>query len=120
MMPLPMLRATVLRERCQPSDLAAFGNIYLRSLQAGKGDYLYLVAKAKVAAARPYIEALAELDKWRGQEEALKVINIVRQRWVIPISKISSCRPHLRQNETPRQRRPIGSMMSVQPRMANR
>lgn len=70
--------ATVLRERCQPSDLAAFGNIYLRSLQAGKGDYLYLVAKAKVAAARPYIEALAELDKWRGQEEALKVINIVR------------------------------------------
>ncbi|MEW6370431.1 MAG: hypothetical protein AB1584_05800 [Pseudomonadota bacterium] len=70
--------ATILREQCLPSDLAAFGDIYLKSLQAQKGEYLYLVAKAKIGAARPYVDVLARSEKWRRDEEALKVIKIAQ------------------------------------------
>lgn len=70
--------ATVLRERCLPSDLAAFGDIYLKSLQGQNGEYLYLVAKAKTSAARPYVDVLARSEKWQRHEETLRVIRIVQ------------------------------------------
>lgn len=70
--------ATILREQCLSSDLAAFGDIYLKSLQAQNGEYLYLVAKAKISAARPYVDMLARSEKWRRDEEALKVIKIAQ------------------------------------------
>jgi hypothetical protein len=70
--------ATILREQCLPSDLATFGDIYLKSLQAQNGEYLYLVAKAKIGAARPYVDVLARSEKWQRHEEALKVIKIAQ------------------------------------------
>ena len=70
--------AAILREQCLPSDLAAFSGIYLKSLQAQKGEYLYLVAKAKVIAARPYVDVLARSEKWQRHEETRRVVKIVQ------------------------------------------
>jgi hypothetical protein len=70
--------ATILREKCKGSDLAAFSKVYLDSLQRRNRDYLYLVAKAKVTSARPYVDALAQSQDGKAREQSLKVINIVR------------------------------------------
>lgn len=51
----------VLRERCRPSDLALFADIYIGSLQLQKTDYLYIIAKAKTLQAARLVDELAKI-----------------------------------------------------------
>lgn len=70
--------ATVLSERVKPSDLAAFRDIYIASLQQLKGDYLSLASKAKVTQALPSVERLAQLPKWQNDSERQDAIKIAQ------------------------------------------
>lgn len=68
----------LLREKSRPSDLAAFGDIYIRSLRQFKGEYLYLVAKAKAVQARPLVENLSKLKVWQQDEDRSRIMKIVQ------------------------------------------
>ena len=67
--------ARALRYRCMPSDLAAFNDLYLKSLAQFKGDYVYLAAKAKTTQARPYIDHMATMPAFRAEAS---IFNIIR------------------------------------------
>ncbi|MFL6656559.1 MAG: hypothetical protein ACJ8GW_00660 [Massilia sp.] len=67
---------SVLRQHCMPSDLAAFGDIYLASLARQNGDYLTLSAKAKVTRALPYVQKLAALPEWQESEQDMQIVKI--------------------------------------------
>lgn len=67
--------ATILTERCKPSDLAAFSKVYAASLQQLKGD---IAAKAKTLVARPSVEKMALQPKWRDEPERLQAIRIAQ------------------------------------------
>jgi hypothetical protein len=66
----------VLRQHCMPKDLAAFADIYLKSLSHQQGDYLTLTAKAKVVRALPYVQKLAALPDWRENEQDMQIVKI--------------------------------------------
>jgi hypothetical protein len=68
----------LLREKCMPSDLAAFGDIYKKSLRQSKGDYLYLVAKAKAVQVRPLVDDLSKSKVWQQDEDRSRIIKIVQ------------------------------------------
>ena len=70
--------ATILTDRCKPSDLAAFGNIYTASLAQSKGEYLYIAAKAKTREALDAVEKMALQPKWRDEPERLEAIQIAQ------------------------------------------
>ncbi|WP_332851759.1 hypothetical protein [Duganella sp. S19_KUP01_CR8] len=70
--------ATILTERCKPSDLAAFSGVYAASLQQSKGQYLYIAAKAKILEARPSVEKMALQPKWRDEPERRAAIRIAQ------------------------------------------
>ena len=70
--------ATILTERCKPSDLAAFSDVYAASLQQLKGQYLYIAAKAKTLEARPSVEKMALQPKWRDEPERREAIRIAQ------------------------------------------
>lgn len=56
---------TILLAYAEPASLAAFQQLFLRSLKNGEGHYLMLAAKAKTTAARPLVERLARAPGWR-------------------------------------------------------
>jgi hypothetical protein len=70
--------AGVLRRRCKPTDLAAFNDLYIKSLQQSNGDYLYLAAKAKTTQASPFVDNLARLPAWQKDENGLTVVKIAQ------------------------------------------
>ncbi|ELX08978.1 hypothetical protein Jab_2c10360 [Janthinobacterium sp. HH01] len=72
------LAATILTDRCKPSDLAAFGNIYTTSLQQSNGAYLYVAAKAKTTEARQAVEKMALQPKWRDEPELREAVRIAQ------------------------------------------
>jgi hypothetical protein len=63
----------ILRHSCKPSDLAAFHDIYLKSLEQPKGEYLFLAAKAKTTRARPWVDRIATLPAYRENPDILEV-----------------------------------------------
>lgn len=70
--------ATVLIDKCMPSDLSRFGDIYARSLRLSNGEYLTLAAKAKTTDALELVEALALSPAWRNKPENIEAANIAR------------------------------------------
>jgi len=70
--------AEILHSRCRPNDLAAFNDIFTRSLAAGSGDYIMLAAKAKTTRARTNVEALARLPRWTTDDENRAMIRIAQ------------------------------------------
>lgn len=67
---------TTLKKYCTPSDLAAFRNIFVESLQRKEGDYLSLVAKAKITEARPLVQELASISEWRENEADFEIVRM--------------------------------------------
>ena len=67
-----------LRIGCTPSDLAAFGHMYTKSLQQRSGQYLRLATKAKTVEASPYVEKLAKSPKWQREPGTYEVIQIAQ------------------------------------------
>ena len=68
--------ATVSANRTKPSDLATYNDIYAKSLQQLKGQYLFLAAKAKTTQALPFVEHMAQLPEWQddpSRREAIKI-----------------------------------------------
>lgn len=70
--------ASILRRQCLPSDLAAISNVYIGSLEQSDGDYLYLVAKAKVTQALPYVERMAQSPEWNEDKEDFQIVRIAQ------------------------------------------
>lgn len=70
--------AVILRERCAPADLAAFSDLYVKSLKQQKGDYLYLAAKAKSMQARLFVEDMAKSPAWTKYPERVEVVRIAQ------------------------------------------
>lgn len=67
-----------LRIGCTPSDLAAFGHIYTKSLQQLTGQYLRLATKAKTKEASPYVEKMAQSPSWQTDPERAEMIQIAQ------------------------------------------
>lgn len=70
--------AQILLDRCTPSDLAAFSQIYTASLRQSKGDYLHIAAKAKTVEARQFVEKMALQAKWRDEPERRHAIRLAQ------------------------------------------
>jgi hypothetical protein len=68
----------VLRGRCRPDDLAAFSDVFIKSLRQLRGDYLYLIAKAKVGGARPLVDELAKSGLWATDIHRRPTVEIVQ------------------------------------------
>jgi len=69
---------SILRKKCRPADLAVFDEIYINSLRREKGEYLYLIAKAKSSRAAPLVEALARSAVWQESEDYRQIIRITQ------------------------------------------
>lgn len=72
------LSATILADRCRPGDLAEFEQIYLQSLKDNRGDYLFILAKAKVHKGASLLEQMARLPKWQKDKDREKALRIAR------------------------------------------
>ena len=70
--------ATVLSNRTKPSDLAAYNDIYAKSLQSLKGQYLILATKAKTTQALPFVEQMARLPEWQDEPSRRDTIKIAQ------------------------------------------
>lgn len=70
--------ASALRHRCLPSDLAAFNDIYVKSLAQHKGDYVYLAAKAKTIQARTSVDELAKLPEFKENPDILEIVRLAQ------------------------------------------
>ena len=68
----------ILRERCKPSDLALFSDIYIASLQRQQTDYLYIVAKAKTLQAARLVDELEELPSLQSNDYTMEKIRITQ------------------------------------------
>ncbi len=70
--------ARILTENCLPADLAAFSDVYAKSLETGSGNYLFVAAKAKTLQAAQYVEKMARSPLWQEYEEDLHLIKIAQ------------------------------------------
>jgi hypothetical protein len=70
--------ANMLRKRCTPSDLAAFNDVYVKSLEQSTGQYLYLAGKAKTTQARPFVDRIAALPAYRENPDFLDIARITQ------------------------------------------
>jgi hypothetical protein len=68
----------IMSSSCKPSDLAAFHDIYLKSLAQPKGEYLFLAAKAKTMRARPFVDHIATLPAYRENRDFLEVARLAQ------------------------------------------
>ncbi len=72
------LAAKILLERCMPSDLAAFSDVYSTSLEQLKAEYVNLAAKAKTTSLLPLIENISKLPEWRNDSHRTSMIRIAQ------------------------------------------
>lgn len=72
------LAARILARSCTPVDLAAFEEVYLKSLQDGRGDYLVLMTKAKTLPALALIEKMGQSPAWRNHQDKYGLIRIAQ------------------------------------------
>lgn len=72
------MASKIIRERCKPSDLASFSDIYIASLQRQKDDYLYIIAKAKTLQAARLVDDLAKIPGMQNDEYVSEKIRIAQ------------------------------------------
>ena len=70
--------AKILDGKCMPSDLATLNDLFARSLQLSRGEYLVLATKAKTIQAKAYVDHMATMSFWRKEEAYFNLIQIAQ------------------------------------------